>query len=265
MIIKIVIITFVIIIFYIIINYQVEKFTNKNENEHNYINTNIISPEYNKIYSTLPYDIVAKNDIMNIYDYGNDELNEKFNIIFDINVAKQINLIEGINWSKWINVVEVDYYSNLHNYYNNIIKLIDEKLKHKDLKLPNDKNNFKIIKHNLNKYKKSLDNDNINLLDIDVLIYRFKKPLARHIKIIAVCNGGFTSFLLVKIIGVVNENSLYNNKIKSIDTINNFSEFIPEKTIVYDVKNFIYDTEDKVLHSEISYNLYNKLLKDLTY
>jgi len=262
MIVKIGIITIVIIFFLIIVNYQIEGFANKNEN--NYINTNVISPEYNKIYSTLPYDIVAKNDIMNIYDYGNDELDEKFKIIFNIDLAKQINIIEGIRWTKWINVDDIDNYSNLQNYYNNTINIFNEKMNHDELKLPNDKNNFKIIKQNLNKYKKSFDNSNIILLDIDVLIYRFKKPLARHIKIISICNGGFTSFLLVKIIGVVNETTIYTN-IKSIDCVNNYSEFIPEKTIIYDDKDYLYDTNDKVLHSEISYNLYNKLLKDLTY
>lgn len=261
MIIKIIIITIVIIVFFIVVNYQIEHFT---ENNANYINPNSLPPDYNKIYSVLPYDIIAKNDSMNIYDYGNDELDEKFIKIFDIDLAKQINLIEGIEWSRWNTVDEVNYFSNLHNYYNNTIQLFNDKLKHKDLKLPNDNNDFKVIKHNLNKYKTAISNTNIILLDIDVLIYRIRKPLARHIKIIAVCNGNFTSFLLVKIIGVVNENMLYDNDIKSINEIDgSYNEFIPERIINYDINSYVYDTEDKLLHSEISLNLYNKLLKDL--
>ena len=264
MIIKVIIITIVIIIFFIVLNYQIkEHFTDIDTNA-NYSNPNSLPANYNQIYSTLPYDIVAKNDNMNIYDYGNDELNEKFITIFDINLPKQINLIEGIEWSKWTNVDDVNYFSNLHNYYNNTIQLLNDKLQHEDLKLPNDNNNFKVIKHTLNKYKTAINNKNIILLDIDVLIYRIKKPLARHIKVISVNNGGYTSFLLVKIIGVVNENVIYSNELKSINEINNYSEFIPERIINYDLNSYVYDTDDKILHSEISNNLYNKILKDLT-
>jgi hypothetical protein len=263
MIINIIIITIVIIIFIIVINYQVEHFTDKDTN---YINPNSLPPDYNHIYSTLPYDIKAKNDSMNIYDYGNDELNEKFISIFDIDLPKQINIIEGIEWTKWMTVDEIKYFTNLYNYYNNAIQLFNNKLKHKDLKLPNDNNDFKIIKHNLVRYKTAITNSNINLLDIELLIYRIKKPLARHIKVIVVCNGDFTSFLLVKIIGVVNENILYNNKVISYNELDNcYNEFIPERIVDYDIKSYVYDTEDKILHSEISNNLYNKLLKDLTY
>jgi len=262
MIINIIIITIVIIIFFIVINYQVEHFTN---NDTNYINPNSLPANYNQIYSTLPYDIKAKNDGMNIYDYGNDELDEKFISIFDINLPKQINVIEGIEWSKWMIIDEINYFTNLHNYYNNIIQIFNDKLKHEDLKLPNDNNNFKIIKHNLMRYKTANNNNIINLLDVELLIYRIKKPLARHIKVIAVCNGNFTSFLLVKIIGVVNENILYGNEIKSFNEIDNcYNEFIPERIIDYDLNSYVYDTEDKILNSEISNNLYNKLLKDLT-
>ena len=267
MIIKVIIITIVIIIFFVVVKYQVKEHFTDNDTNTNYRNTNSLPANYNQIYSTLPYDIVAKNDNMNIYDYGNDELDEKFIKIFDINLPKQINLIEGIEWSKWTNVDDINYFSNLHDYYNNTIQLFNDKLKHEDLKLPNDNNDdyFKVIKHNLNKYKTATTNPNIILLDIDVLIYRIKKPLARHIKIISVNNGGYTSFLLVKIIGVVNENVIYSNDLQSAEEINNcFSEFIPERIINYDLNSYVYDTDDKILHSEISNNLYNKILKDLT-
>jgi len=258
MIIKLVIIIVIIVIFLIVVTKQIENFTDKN-----YINTNINPPDYNKIYSSLPYDIKVKNENMVIYDYGNDELNDKFNIIFNINPSKQINLIEGINWSKWIDNNEINYLSLLGTYYNNTINNFKEKLKDNSLKLPNNNDNFNIINQTLNRYKIALNNKNIYLLDIDIIIYRNKKPLARHIKIISVCNNNYTTFLMIKIIGVINECSLNDDKLKSASENNSLAEFIPEREIVYDMNSYIYDIDDKIVNSQISYNLYNNLLKDL--
>ena len=67
---------------------------------------------------------------------------------------------------------------------------------------------------------------------------------------------------MVKIIGVITECQLYDNLKTNSDT-SNFSEFIPEKKILYDMNSFIYDTNERLVHSEIEYNLYNKILKDL--
>ena len=259
MLIKLLFIIIIIILFLFIITKQIEYFTDKN-----YINTNIIPPDYNKIYSSLPYDIIVKNENMKIYDYGNDELNEKFIDIFNINENSQINFIEGINWSKWININNITYLSLLSIYYNNTINYFNEKLNDNSLKLPNNNDNFFIINKSLNRYKKDINNENIYLLDIDVIIYRKNKPLARHIKILSVCNNTSTNFLLVKIIGVINENSLYNNNIKSANENYNLAEYIPEKNINYDLNSYIYDNDDKINNSQISLSLYNKLLKDLT-
>jgi len=259
MLVKILFIIFVIILFLFIITKQIENFTDKN-----YINTNIIPPDYNKIYSSLPYDIIAKNENMKIYDYGNDELNQKFIDIFNINENNQINFIEGINWSDWNNINNITYLSLLSIYYNNTIKYFKDKLESECLKLSNNNDNFFIIDKSLNRYKKDLNNNNNYLLDIDVIIYRKNKPLARHIKILSVCTNNSTIFLMVKIIGVINENCLYNNKLKSANENNNLAEYIPERKIIYDINSYIYDNDDKINNSEISLNIYNKLLKDLT-
>ena len=77
MILKLILMLFLIIIFYLILFKEIEKFSTKN-----YINTNEIPENYNKIYSQLPYDIKIKNDISKYYDYGNDEMNDKFNQVF---------------------------------------------------------------------------------------------------------------------------------------------------------------------------------------
>jgi len=43
----------------------------------------------------------------------------------------------------------------------------------------------------------------------------------------------------------------------------NYHEFEPEFKYKYDMNSFIYDTNEKLVHSAIEYNLYNKLLKEL--
>jgi len=257
MILKLILMLFLIIIFYIILYKQIEGFSNKN-----YTNTNEISLEYNKIYSQLPYDIKIKNENSSYYDYENDELNERFKQVFKIDYKKQINLIDGITWSKWNGYNEIVHKQILKDFYDKILSDFKLGLKNKKFKLPNNNNNFEIIKHTLNRYK--IDSNNLDnyLLDIDILIYRKNKPLARHLKVLAVCNNIYVNFLMVKIIGVINECQLYDN-IKTFADTSSFSEFIPEKKIVYDMNSFIYDTNERLVHSEIEYNLYNKILKDL--
>jgi hypothetical protein len=257
MILKLILMLFLIIIFYIILVKQIESFSTKN-----YTNTNEISLEYNKIYSQLPYDIKVKNENSSYYDYGNDELNEKFNRVFKLDYKKQISLIDGITWSKWSGENEIVHKQILEDYYNKILDVFKLGLKNKKFKLQNNDNNFEIVKNTLNRYKIDTNNYDNYLLDVDVLIYRKNKPLARHVKILAVCNNVYVNFLMVKIIGVITECQLYDNLKTNSDT-SNFSEFIPEKKILYDMNSFIYDTNERLVHSEIEYNLYNKILKDL--
>jgi hypothetical protein len=259
-IIKIIIIILIIIGFFIIVKKQVESFTDKN-----YINTNKYNTNFNKIYSHLPYDIKVKNEKLLIYDYGNDELDEKFSIIYDLNnTKKQIKLIEGINWSSWNLPDNTSYLSSLQNYYIRVIDEFENNLNNPTFNIPNSNSKFKIINKTLNRYKKCLSDGNILMLDIDIIIYRDNKPLAKHIKIISTVTPLNLSFLLVKIIGVISQEELYKSKIKSATFNDNFVEFIPERTIIYDNNSFIYDLDDKRANSSLSFNLYNKLLKDLT-
>jgi len=284
MIIKLIIILIFILIFYLSIFYVIEKFTG------NYINTNEISPDYNKnLYSSLPYDIIVKYDNMNIYDYGNDELNIKFIKVFDIKFEKEIKYIEGIEWTPWVN-------DNSYPYSFIIREFISILNTNKEFRLKTFDDKFKIIKHSLNRYKVSKDGSKY-LLDIDVIIYRPNRPTARQIKIICVTSQGMpVDYLLVKIIGVLtqkqivdyenggydyksyesshkpyfnysssreNEGLLYIPNIDNDVKDGEYMEYIPDKIINYDLNDFIYDPVDKLTDSAIQSNLYNKLLKDL--
>jgi len=260
-IIKIIIIIFIIIGFFIVIRKQIENFNNNT-----YINSNKYNTNFNKIYSCLPYDIKVKNENSLMYDYGNDELNDKFSIIFNLNnPEKQIKYIEGFKWSNWKNPDDLSYLSSLNTYYKRIINEFEINLNNELLKLTNFKNdnNFKIIDKSLNKYKKCLNNGNIYMLDIDLIIHRNNKPLGRHIKIIGICSPLKTEFIFCKVIGVINENDLFKDKVISASLNNNYTEFIPERVILYDNNSFIYDLDERRANAQVNYNIYNKLLKDL--
>jgi hypothetical protein len=66
---------------------------------------------------------------------------------------------------------------------------------------------------------------------------------------------------MAKVVGVLNECDL-NDDIKSYDK-NNYKEFVPDVKYKYDMNSFIFDTNEKLVYSEIEYNLYNKILKEL--
>lgn len=256
--IKLLIVIIIIIGFFLVVTTQIENFTDTKK----IVNDYSITPDYYKINSSLPYDITVKNENLLIYDFGNDELNSKFNVIFDIQLDKQINLIEGIEWNNWTSVDDINYLSLIGTYYNNTIVHFKNKMKEDCLKLPNNNEIFNVVKNTLNRYKIAKNNSNICMLDIDIVIYRNKKPLARHLKIIVVCNNNFTTFLLVKVIGVIKECDIIEDTIKG-SVIDNYSEFIPEREIIYNQDDYIYDFNEKRENSQISFNLYNKLLKDL--
>ena len=67
---------------------------------------------------------------------------------------------------------------------------------------------------------------------------------------------------MARVIGVINEYNL-NKSYDTLNTDNNYEIFQPEYKYKYDMNSFIYDTNEKLVHSEIEYNLYNKLLKEL--
>ena len=253
MILKLIIIIFLIIGLFYLLFKSVEKFSNKN-----YTNSEEIPLEYTQIYSSIPYDIKIKNENSSYYDYGNDELNEKFIKVFNINQNNLIKMVEGIEWTDWQNSNED---VNIIKYSNKIIKEFDKKINNDILKIKNNPD-YIIIKNNINRFKSSIKNTNTKLLDIDVIIHRPNRPLARHIKILAVSNNYYVNFLLIKVIGVIKECDLTLQLQSSNDSIQ-YSEFYPEKKILYDMNSFIFDTNDKLVNSEIEYQLHQKLLKEL--
>jgi len=254
---KIIIILIILIIFYYTIRMNIETFATKQ-----YINTNIYSWERNKIKSSIPYDIILKNDKNIYYDYGNDELDEKLSIAFNINTSKIIKTIEGMEWSKWIlsnkfedKILLDEYYIKFMTYFKLIIET-------DYFNLPNDKTKYIIRNQSLLRYKKSSIDPTVLILDIEILLYRNNKPLARHIKILVITNGIYNNIIMAKVIGVINECNIK----KTYDTLDSktiYQEFEPELKYKYDMNSFIYDTNEKLVHSSIEYNLYNKLLKEL--
>lgn len=257
---KILIIFIIILIFYYIINLNIETFATKQ-----YLNNNEFSWERNDIIkSSLPYDIIINNDKNNYYDYGNDELDEKFNKIFNINYEKIIKMIEGIEWNdKWIISSKSNNKYLLDNYFNKFMMYFNLIITNDYFDLPNDKNNkFNIVNQQLKRYKYNINNHDTLLLDIELIIYRKNKPLAKHIKILVITNGIYNNVIMARVIGVINEYNL-NKSYDTLNTDNNYEIFQPEYKYKYDMNSFIYDTNEKLVHSEIEYNLYNKLLKEL--
>ena len=252
---KILIILLIILIFYYVININIETFATKQ-----YTNTNEYSWERNNIKSSLPYDIILKNNKNTYYDYGNDELNEKFNKIFNIDNDKIIKTIEGMEWGKWILASTSKNKYILDNYFNKFLIYFKMIITSEYFDLPNDDNKY-IIKEQVLKRYKSTNDDNTLLLDIELLIYRNNKPLARHLKILVITNGIYNNIIMAQVIGVINECNL-SKEYETLDD-NNYQKFEPEFKYKYDMNSFIYDTNEKLVHSAIEYNLYNKLLKEL--
>jgi hypothetical protein len=257
---KILIIFIILFIFYYIINLNIETFATKQ-----YTNTNKYSWDRNNIIkSSLPYDIVLKNNKNSYYDFGNDELDEKFNKIFNIDNDKIIKTIEGMDWNnKWIKPSNSNNKYILDNYFNKFMMYFNLIINNEYFDLANDKNNkFNIINQQLKRYKYNINNHDILLLDIELVIYRKNKPLARHLKFLVISNGIYNNVIMAKVIGVINECNL-NKNYDTLDNKDNYEIFQPDYKYKYDMNSFIYDTNEKLVHSEIEYNLYNKLLKEL--
>jgi hypothetical protein len=252
MILKLIIIIILIIGLFYVLSISLEKFSNKN-----FTNNNIIPIEYNQIYSSIPYDIKIKNENSSYYDYGNDELNEKFIKVFDINQKNLIKMVEGIEWTDWMNNIEETVISKISS---RLIKEFEKKINNNLFKIK-DNPNYKIIKHHINRYKTSIHDNKTILLDLDIIIHRPNRPLARHLKILAVFKNNNIYFLMIKVIGVIKECDLYN-QLETSNDILPYTEFIPNRKIIYDMNSFIFDTNDKLVNSEIEYQLYQNILKD---
>jgi len=258
MLIKIILIIVLLLLFYYVLTVNIEKFVSTN-----YTNTNEYSWERNNINSKLPYNIIMKNNNDVYYDIGNDELDEKLKTAFQIDSNKIIKIIEGKNWSKWINAKNSSNKRGLNEYFNNFMKYFKMIIKMPIFDLPNDnKNRFKVKEVVLLRYKSNKENPKELLLDIELVISRNKKPLSKHIKILTITDNNYNKVIMANVIGVINEFEL-TKTYGSIDDVKNYQEFKPQFTYKYDLNNFIIDTNDKLLHSELEYNLYNKILKDL--
>ena len=246
---KILIIIIILLIFYYIISINIETFATKQ-----YTNTNQYSWERNNINSSVPYDIILNNNKNTYYDYGNDELDNKFNQVFNLNNEKIIKTIEGMEWNdKWLKPINNKY--QLDNYFNKFMIYFNLIIRNEYFDLLNDENNKFYIKNQiLKRYKYDINNQDTLLLDIEMILYRNNKPLARHIKILVISNGIYNNVIMAKVIGVINECNLNNN----YDTLDdkNYQEFKPVYKYKYDMNSFIYDTNEKLVHSEIEYKLY---------
>jgi hypothetical protein len=256
---KIIIIIIIIILFYIVISLNIETFIS----DKNYINNNEYSWERNKIYSSLPYDITIKNDKNNYYDFGNDELEQKLADIFEINYIKVIKMIEGIKWSKWKLSKESKNKNLLNNYYNKFLVYFTDKITNIIFDIYDTNNKYMIYNNSLIKYKYNINNEDILLLDIEIVIYRNNRPLAKHLKIFVITNGIYFNVIMAKVIGVIKECDLRKNYLSYNEINNNYKEYEPDYIHKYNMNSYIYDTNEKLEHSLIEYNLYNKLLKDI--
>ena len=104
---KLIVIIILLILFYLLMSNNIETFVDiyddnanandnhnhKNSNGKNYINKNEYSMDRFNINSSIPYDIIITNDKNQLYDYGNDEIDEKLMKICDIDNIKIIKMI----------------------------------------------------------------------------------------------------------------------------------------------------------------------------
>lgn len=256
MILRFIIIIIIILIFYLVINYNIDYFIDKNNSR----NSNEYPWDRNDINSIIPIDIKMKNNKSNLYEYGNEEYERKLKEIFDVSLNNSITIIESNEWSNWIkpNVL-------IKQYYNNIYKFIYNKINNSDLLvLPEKLNNDIMIQNDkLIRIKKNKEDYSYYMFDIEMVLYRNNKPLGKHCKFIVVSNNVEINVIFVKIIGVINEAELMQTNIQAYNESNNYDKFIPNKFIKISKPNmnsYIYEGNDKLLNSEIEYNIYNKLL-----
>jgi len=283
---KLIVIIILLILFYLLMsnnietfvdNYDYDKNNDKNKNNYdingkNYINKNEYPIDRLDINSSIPYDIIIKNDKNQLYDYGNDEINEKLAKICEIDNIKIIKMTEGIKWSKWY---KPNTYVN--DYYNKFILFFKDIIEDEIFDLPDDNNKddkYDIYQHKFMKYKFNVNSSKTLLLNVELIIYRKNRPLAKHLKILVITNGIYYNIILAKVIGVIKECDLNKNNIDTYNNINsNYYEYkinddyderyISKFKLNYDMNSFLFDNNEKLEHSRIEYNMYNKLFKDL--
>ena len=244
---KIICILLIIILFYLIINKNIEKFINEDFSN----NTNDL------ISSSMPYDIKCKDKKITYYDYSNNEFEEKIKILFNINnILDIIYYIEGNEWNQWTNPTK----ELTKKYYNKIIDYINTNLKLTNIfDLPNDKSKIRIIKKNFIRYKKNKNNNNL-LLDIDIVFYRYKKPLGKHFKFFIIIDNNNIKFLYTKLSGVINEFSLNSDEIKSNNIYDNYHKLLTNNNInIKNNKDPDYVLDDNEINTIIEKNIFNNL------
>ena len=286
---KLIVIIILLILFYLLMSNNIETFVDiyddnanandnhnhKNSNGKNYINKNEYSMDRFNINSSIPYDIIITNDKNQLYEYGNDEIDEKLMKICDIDNIKIIKMIEGIKWSKW-------YKPNtyLNDYYYKFILFFRDIIENEIFDLPSDNNKndkYEINEHKFISYKYNTNSSKTILLNVEMIIYRKNRPLAKHLKILVITNGIYYNIILAKVIGVIKECDLNKDNKNNIDTYDNINSnfyeykinddyderYISKFKLNYDMNNFLFDNNEKLEHSRIEYNMYNKLFKDL--
>jgi hypothetical protein len=174
-----------------------------------------------------------------------------------------ITIIEGNSWSEWSNKINNKY--KILNYYNKIYNFINDKINNSSLlDLPNNNSNKIIIsKDKLISYKYNLHNTNYYMFNIEMVLYRTKKPLGKHVRFIVISNNNTINIVNSKIIGVLNEDNILSKDFTAFQKDEKYSDFINSEIKYYDFKSYKYDDniyDEKKVNEEINNILYQKLL-----
>ena len=286
-----IILIFNIIIYqYLSINNNIEKF-NQDTGDINYENKFKYKPynirlmyentgEYpwnrHTINSSIPYDVNIKKEAVNVYyyEFDNKTFNNKLKEIFKSNCEELIIAVEGSEWNKWENpktIKDNNEKNKLKSYYDKIFDFAVKRLNSEIMNLPGEdkKQKIQIVHDIMLRYRKHKSYPLYYMFDIDMILYRAGKFQGKHIKLVVITNGIHINVILVKIIGVVSEDTIVIYPYTSYDKLNitDYQQFIPLKygTVENDTKNSSENTfniSDKYMNSEIESIMYKKLLEE---
>ena len=253
---KVIIIIIILILIYSIVSENIEKFTDL---KYKY------PWEREDIFSSIPHDIKSKYEDTYFYEYGNDEYEKKLNLIFNDKYMTEnlITIVEGNLWSEWTNKIKNK--NKILNYYNKIYNFITNKINNSDLlDLPNNKKSKIIIsKDKLISYKYNLHNTNYYMFNIEMILYRKKKLLGKHVRFIVISNNNCINIVNSKIIGVFNEDDMLLKTFNPFEKDDKYSDFINTEIKYYNLNSYIYNDniyDEKKVNEEINNILYQKLL-----
>jgi len=282
-IINVFILALIFIIYYYFIKNNIDFFDLPNEplgynSRINYINkgtSDSLPWEHHAISSIYPVDISINNTDNYYYEYENAIYETKLrNILYKNDINNLIKNTEGIDWSDWIYPENFDRKDRLLAYYNKIYDMINTKINaSSELKFNNETDKYKIqIVHDVFKrYKLNIANPYEYLFDIDMLLYREGKINGKHINIIVKTDGDNIDFVIVKILGIVNQDNIYlfpilaNDRTNDIDNVN-YTPFISTtnfKSYLTETENESYMTStDFSSNEKIESILYNKIINN---